>query len=571
LRPPTQSLVAGISVDGDFAQVAVAVRDVADGRPTLVLDRATTIDDLPRLLEEVNDLLCLQHRNPDVRWVALLPGDDVHHDVVQVPPQLRAFQEARLDASLATTRWGNVDAIEASGYRLGHAFDGDRCLIGVAAGSRLDDVARILPRPSLAASAATGLVALLRIVEPELFDPSAAPFAALLLESTSVAACIIERGQVRLLLQMGLLEYFRDLETPRASSPSAHLDGPLEFELGGSYTVPKVAETTARIGTPFERAAADIESEVYQAASIRVIQDALNLYTEQYGTLCDTPQHLLLTGDAVTRHALRAYLARQLGTQFEVDEVDAAFAVRIDEPGDARRIAASQNSLGGALCALAAGLHPGALTFDLDSERANSPRNDGARTVRAPRISRPTATGIAVCLAMLVVSAVTSLAWTGHVASTIDASLRAERERQLHLKLITDERQQMEARVAHTREVLAELERLRSRQALPPELLIAIREHLPPDTTLDELSLTNGLVRIVGSTDNRQRGAEFALSLEQLHDTFADVTPQVDTVPGSDPRAVLSDAAALDTYTFTISARYVRDPVGPSTVSRVAL
>src|SRR6185369_17936255 len=67
-----------------------------------------------------------------IEWVEVLAGSEIAHDVVEVPLQVRAFRDARLEACLALTPWGNTEALEATGRRLAHAFDGDRCMVAAA-------------------------------------------------------------------------------------------------------------------------------------------------------------------------------------------------------------------------------------------------------------------------------------------------------------------------------------------------------------------------------------------------------------------------------------------------------
>lgn len=538
--------------------VVCAAGDGADAR-TVRFDRETVVGDLATAMAEGEALVAYDDPGAGIDWVVALGGGEVLHEVIVVPPQVRAFHDVRLEACLAGTSWGNVDAIEAAGYRLGHTFERDRCIVGVAPIATLAALVTGVDRPARVTSSASAMLELLRAVEPGLFAPGSTSVLALDCEATSVAACIVESGEVRVLHQTGLLPYLRELVATSAKAPSGPSEAPVEFEFGGySASVGADAHRVVREADP----GAEVESGAYQAALMRIVQELLTLYREQYGSGAPFPQTIYLTGDSATRHAVRAFLVRYLGAQFAVEELDAALVVRIDDPDVARRFAALQNLYGGALGALATALRTERLEFDLGAVR------DATSAAASRANERPTGFGgisrefvVALLVALLVGGGASGLrAWLlSRARSTLEAQTETETNRQAQLRALTEERRQAEARLAHTRGLLAALDGLRARQAVPPSLLATIAASVPKDATLDEISLVGDVVKIAGSARDKEQGALFALALERLHDTFADVTPQTDTRLVS----VYDDAASEDveqtSYTFAITARYLKE------------
>ncbi len=550
----------GVAIDGDRVTLVVcATGDGADAR-TVRFDRETVVGDLAAAMAEAEALVAFDDRGAGIDWIVALGGGEVLHEVILIPPQVRAFHDVRLEACLAGTSWGNVDAVEAAGYRLGHTFERDRCVVGVAPLAALAALSTGVDRPACVTSSAVALLELLRAIEPGLFSPGSAAVLALDCGATSVAACIVESGEVRVLHQTGLLPYLRELVATSVKAPSAPAEAPVEFEFGG-YSAPVDAD--ARRVVREEDPGAEVESGAYQAALMRVVQELLTLYREQYGTGAPFPQTIYLTGDSATRHAVRAFMVRYLGGQFAVEELDAALVVRIDDPDVARRFAALQNLYGGALGALATGLRAERLEFDLGDirrEAASASLSQGSGRRAGPSaVSREFV--VALLVALVVAGGASGLrGWLlARDRSTIEAQTETETNRQAQLRALTEERKQAEARIAHTRELLAVLDGLRARQAVPPSLLATIAASVPSEAELDEVSLVGDTVKIAGFAKDKEQGALLALALERLHDTFADVTPQTDTKLVK----VYDEAAEAEvdqtSYTFTITARYLKE------------
>lgn len=550
--------LGGICVDGDSARIVVSAAP-EDAEPfRLYADRETPAASLVATAGEIARELSRDDGAARVEWCVALAGDGVLHDVVEVPPQVRAFPDARLDACLAGTNWGNVDAVEASGCRLGHRFDGTRCVVGVAHASALDRAAELPLEATRVTSAAAALADLARAVNPEAFSEGSPPAIALLCAATHAAAAVVSGGRVRLLYQTGLLEHFRDVES--AAAPVAADDEPLEFELAGAYSMPARARERV-LREPF--VAAGVDSGVYQATAMRVLQETLDLYREQEGAGSLLPEAIYLTGEAVTHHALRAFLTRFLGPQFAVDELDAALVVRIDDPSRARDFAAAQNLYGGALAALAAAASGEALTFSLDEPppvpAARRGRRRAAPRPRAIAISRRLTAGLLAALAVAASAVGARLAWTAHARSELERHLRVERDRGERLRAVAEERRAAEAKLEHTRALLGALTSMRARQSLPPDLLSIVEASLPAGTQLDELALAGGSVRISGSAEDREHPTRFALALSDRRDSFADVTPRTETRSVAVYDEEAGGTVLRPVYTFAITARYVRN------------
>jgi hypothetical protein len=550
--------LGGIWIDDDQALVLVCAGPGASNAGLLRFDRETTTSDLAGTLGEAAAFVAALDRVAGIDWTIAIGGGDVLHDVITVPPQVRAFRDVRLEACLAGTSWGSVEAIDAAGYRLGHAFDGDQCLVGVVPVGTLGAIADLGAAGLDATSSAVALLELVRAVEPRLFEPGASAAMALLCGAASVAACVVENGEVRLLHQSGLAAYAREFAVaPQSPAP----DEPLEFELGGEYSVPSSTATARRAGA--ESDAAAIETGAYQAAITRVIQDVLGLYREQYGTAVDFPRRLLLTGEAVQRHALHAFAVRYLGTQFDVDELDAALLVRIDDPETARRFAALQSTFGGPLAAVAAGMRPDALAFSLEACDPE-PVDRGTRRRRAaPWWTPRRALTAAVAAALLVVGLGTRLAIVTSDQWALDKALAEEQARQMQLSAVTAERKEIEVRLGHTRELLEALSSMRGRQALPPELLATVADCLPTEARLDEIELSGSTLRLVGDADDREVGMRLALALEQRRDSFADVVPQTETKVVETVDAETGEPTKGLVYAFAITTQYARNAAAP--------
>jgi hypothetical protein len=566
-KTPAPAFVGGIGIDGDQTSVVVCAAPGGPEGAMLRFDREATLAELPHVVREAEELIAYEARGARISWTEALGGGDALHEVIVVPPQVRPFHDVRLEACLAGTRWGNVEAIEASGYRLGHMFDRDRCVVGVATAEALARSGWAAPEARRVTSAAVGLLELLRAVEPRSFEPGGRPVMGLLCESTALAACVVENGEVRLLHQTSLLGYFRELDSTARSSAVEEPDESCEpeYEFGAAYTIPTGAGIRG-VARESDLAAADVESGAYQASLMRVIQELLALYREQYGATAPFPQTVLVTGDATTRHAVRAYLARYLGAQFEVDELDAALVVRIDDPELARRFASMQSVYGGALAALAAGMRDGVLTFDLGPapEAAHTRRPAGRTRSASVALSPSALAAFAVTVLVALVGGGIRLGLIARERSRLEAQLHVETDRQAQLRALTEERKQSEARLAHTRELLAALDGLRGRQMLPPGLLASVQASLPEATSLDEISFANGVVRIAGSSREKETATELALALERRRETFADVVPQTDTKVVK-TRDEATDEERLEiAYTFTITARYVEGAAAPA-------
>jgi hypothetical protein len=554
-----QRHVGGIWIDDDQAIVLVCAGRGTASEGLLRFDRETTTSDLAATLVEAEAFVAAIDRAAGVDWTLAIGGGDVIHDVITVPPQVRAFRDVRLEACLAGTSWGSADAIEAAGYRLGHAFDGDRCLIGVVPRGTLGGLAELRATRLEATSSAVALLELIRAVDAPLFEPGAPAAMALLCGAASVAACVVENGEVRLLHQLDLAAYAREFAAAPQSPAS---DGPLEYELGGQYSVPSAGSSARRLGA--EGDAAAIETGAYQAAVTRIIQDVLGLYREQYGTAVDCPRRLLLTGEGVPRHALHAFAVRYLGTQFDVDELDAALLVRIDDPETARRFAALQSTFGGALAAVAAGNRPDALAFPVEPGEPEPVQRGRGRRRSAPWWTPRRMATAAVAATLLVLGLGARLAFVTSDQWALEASLAEEQARQIQLSAVTAERKEIEARLGHTRELLEALSSMRGRQALPPELLATVAACLPAEARLDEIELSGSTLRLVGDADDREVGMRLALALEQRRDAFADVVPQTETKIVEIADAETGEPTKGLVYTFAITTKYARNTATPS-------
>lgn len=138
-------LVGGFYLDGESADVIVAAGPKEADAGELWQERRTTLDELPRDLQSLADQAALETKGAIIEWVVALGGDLATHKVVEVPPSVRSFPERRLEACLRETEFGRIEAIEETGYKLGHAFDGNRCMVAIARIDDLQELVRTLP------------------------------------------------------------------------------------------------------------------------------------------------------------------------------------------------------------------------------------------------------------------------------------------------------------------------------------------------------------------------------------------------------------------------------------------
>lgn len=571
-RSAPGAYAGGIAIEGDAALVVVCGGPSTRDDGILRFDRETSIGDLARTLDEAESLMPLRTRGARIDWTFALGGEGILHEVVTVPPQVRAFREVRLEASLAATSWGNTDALAAAGYRLASTFLGNQCLLAVAPEWAFDESRETCGRTVGLTSTAAALVELVRAVRSDAFEDRMRPSLVMLCGTTTVACCAIEGGEVRLLHQVDLASYVRELSSPAAApAASVSADAPLEFEFGAAYTQPRDVPGARPASSPVERLADDIETDAYQSAITRVVQDILTLYREQYGASVDLPTRLLLTGSGVARHAVLAFAVRYLGSQFDVEELDAALLVRIDEPETARRFAGLQNLFSSALAAIAVCRNAEALVFRATDEAPAAARVRGRSAVDTGQ-QRTRRFQWAVGLA---VAGILALGGIGLRAFLVDrerrqlsAALSTERARQAQLNAITAERKQVEARLAHARALLASLESLRGAQAVPPAVLESLQSCIPADVELDELGFSGSRVRLAGSASAKEKAVQLALALEQRPDIFSDVVPEMDARVASARDAETGERTDEVRHTFVITARYGSAPSSASRSGR---
>lgn len=559
-RKLKRRLTGGVYVDGDTADIIVAAGPQESDAGQLWCDRRVAVSELAR---EVAGLTgrAAEEQWASVSWTVTLGGDLAMHDVVEIPAAARALEAAdRLDVCLRETQFGRVSSIEEAGYRIGHAFDGSRCVMAIASQDALADVERTFAAGGLSVSTeAAALLQLFRRAAPESAAPDAPASMALLCSHSSFAAVICDRGEPRLLYQVGLLDPLRDVlvRQPAPAAQAAIPEGELEFETD-TYTIPN-RDTSPRAP---DVVPSRVESSVYQAAIMTVFKAAIDMYRDAYRGESLYPRKLYLTGAAVPDHTLLAFFTRHFGQHIEVQDLLAARAVRIAATSEETRsygrdFAARQSFLGGALSAVAAASSDTALSFPLGPV-ADSPAAPVAdRRALAPK--RP-----ALSVSFLIASATAALLAVGAVGgrllyhSSVQADLaerlEAERARNTVLEGVRVEKAALEARMAHTRAILDGVRSMRARQVLPPQLLSIIEQSLPNGTRLDEVELSAGRVRISGSSDFRDNIPKFALALENRREDFAEVVPTTNQSVTKD-----ADGADILVYTFSITARYVRN------------
>lgn len=550
-------LFGAIHHDGDVLRVIVAADGPEKDHLSVVSCREGMRSDLPMLVGEATQYAEDRKVPTDLAWATCLTGDDVLHDVRSVPPQVRSFDEnVRLDAVLAGSRWGNVAAVTASGYTVGHAFRGDQCLLAVARTETLHDAALQAGADMVVSTDAFGLLALVDRVRPDLLEPSAGAMLAMMCYSTSVAVCAVSDGRVRVLHQASLLDRMRTVKpatVPAAAGARAAEE--MEFEFAGSYSIPSSLSTVQPLA---EIRAAEIESSVYQSALLHLVDEVLALASESQPF---SPDFLLVTGEAVHRHAVAAYLRNCFGSSVITDELDAALALRIDDPALAREVAADQAQYAGAIGALSAAAARVPLTFP----RAGA--NGGIDDLPAGAIRTGSRGAFRVSPAMLVFLAVLLFTGGGLGAtrwmlvarrhSATATQLESETQRRRELSAIAEEWKVAESRLAHTRALLETINGHRLRQLTPPRLLAAVRSLLPADARLSEISFSGGVVKLSGYCEYRDVGPSIALAMEQNRESFTEVTPQTNTATMKLPNPDTGEEADTSVHTFTIAARYV--------------
>ncbi|MGB5038313.1 MAG: hypothetical protein WBQ66_17020 [Blastocatellia bacterium] len=558
---PRASLVGSIHVDGDAVRVLVAMSNPDHDTLIVVSCREGSRSELPVLVDEAVEFTRTVQGSAQIEWITSLTGDEVLHDVLGVPPQVRSFEESvRLDAVLAGSRWGNVAAVSASGYTVGHAFRGDQCLLAVARTDSIRglDAGAASPRTT---TDAFGLLALIETVRPDRLEPSAGATLAMMCFSTSVAACAISDGRVRLLHQASLLDRMRTI-TPAAatSTPVDEATAPaeLEFEFAGSYSMPA---GTKRAQPAADLRAADVESSAYQSTLLHLVDEVLGLASESEPF---SPDVLLVTGEAVHRHAVTAYLRACFGSSVETDELDSALAVRIDEPSLARELAAQQAQYAGALATLAASTAERPLILQDAAAGYEGFVAAGGESGKRFQMSAGAVPGIvAFVVALLVIGGGIGAARWLLVARRHDATaarLESELQRQRELNAIAAEWKTAEVRLAHTRSLLETIHGHRVRQQTPPRLLSEIRSLLPADVRLTEVSFGSGVVKLAGYCEARDIGPTLALAMEKKRESFADVTPQTNTATMKLPGPDTDEEVETSVHTFTITANYTGGP-----------
>ncbi|MBK6314182.1 MAG: hypothetical protein IPF53_07655 [Blastocatellia bacterium] len=513
------------------------------------------------LVDEAVEFTRTVQGSAQIEWITSLTGDEVLHDVLGVPPQVRSFEESvRLDAVLAGSRWGNVAAVSASGYTVGHAFRGDQCLLAVARTDSIRglDAGAASPRTT---TDAFGLLALIETVRPDRLEPSAGATLAMMCFSTSVAACAISDGRVRLLHQASLLDRMRTIAPAAATSTpvdEATAPAELEFEFAGSYSMPA---GTKRAQPAADLRAADVESSAYQSTLLHLVDEVLGLASESEPF---SPDVLLVTGEAVHRHAVTAYLRACFGSSVETDELDSALAVRIDEPSLARELAAQQAQYAGALATLAASTAERPLILQDAAAGYEGFVAAGGESGKRFQMSAGAVPGIvAFVVALLVIGGGIGAARWLLVARRHDATaarLESELQRQRELNAIAAEWKTAEVRLAHTRSLLETIHGHRVRQQTPPRLLSEIRSLLPADVRLTEVSFGSGVVKLAGYCEARDIGPTLALAMEKKRESFADVTPQTNTATMKLPGPDTDEEVETSVHTFTITANYTGGP-----------
>ncbi len=565
-------LVGGFYLVGETADIIVAAGPGEADAGQLWRDRRTTVDDLPRELAALSEQAALENRGAAVEWTVALGGDLAMHDVVEIPPAARALAPSeRLDICLRETQFGRAESIEESGYRLGHTFDGTRCVTAIASQSALSDLVRTLPVERLRVTTEAGLLLeLFRKSAPEMFEPGAPAGMAMLCSHTSFAAVIVDRGEPRLLYQAGLLDQFRDVlvrQPAAAASQSQITDGELEFAMGGGYSIPNMESKFRR--EP-EIVPSRVESGVYQTAVMTVFKHAIDMYREAYRGESLYPQRLYLTGAAVADHTLLAFFMRHFREHMEVSDLLAARAVRNPASSDEMRaygkeFAARQSAIGGALGIVAAASSDSMLEFDLRVSDPAAPQTRAERrdslaasSRRSAAISANVVIALAVALGLGVAGVGGRWLYLGSVQRDLAERLSAEQARNAVLEGVKTEKLALEAKMSHTRAILDGVRGMRARQVLPPQLLSIVEQSLPNGTRLDEVELTAGNVRISGNSDFRDNIPKFALGLETRRDDFAEVVPTTNQtiVKEVDENGVAGDKLV---YTFSITARYVRN------------
>lgn len=547
-------LYGAIHQDGDVARIIVAADGPEKDHLSVVSCREGTRSDLPRLVEEAAEFAATRRNSSALDLATCLTGDDVLHDVRHVPAQVRSFDEnVRLDAVLAGSRWGNVAAVTASGYTVGHAFRGDQCLLAVTRTETLLDVAPLAGVEAVVSTDAFGLLALVDRVRPDLLEPSAGATLAMMCHATSVAVCAISDGCVRVLHQASLLDRMRTVRPATVSTAAgARVAEEMEFEFAGSYSIPSGMSNVQPLA---EIRAAEIESSVYQSALLHLVDEVLALASESQPF---SPDYLLVTGEAVHRHAVAAYLRNCFGSSVITDELDAALALRIDEPALAREVAAEQAQYAGAIGALAAATARVPLIFPRAAANAGIDSLAGpSRSGAAVRVSP----ALLVFLALLLLTGggmgATRWMLVSRRHSAIATQLESETQRRRELSAIAEEWKVAESRLAHTRALLETIKGHRLRQLNPPRLLAAVRSLLPADARLSEISFSGGVIKLSGYCEYRDVGPTIALAMEQNRESFTEVTPQTNTATMKLPNPDTGEEADTSVHTFTIAARYV--------------
>lgn len=552
------SLVGAVHVDGDATRIVLAEPGDRSGRIRLVHVAEAPKSELGALVEEATRIARSMSRGGSIEWVTTLAGDLALHDVLSVPPQFRSFDDAvRLDAVLSGSNWGNSDAVAAAGYLVGHEFRGDQCLLAIA---RTDDVSAHSEGGAPGAIVTTDASALLSLVDrvrPDCLSPAAGSTLVLSCGTSSVTSCAVEDGRIRLLHQVSLLDRLRDTVS-RPDRVAAASPDELEYEFAGSYSVPPDVRRNAPLA---EIRAAEVESAAYQTALLRIVDEVLGLATEADPGASFSPDTILITGAAAYAHAISAYLRMCFGSSVTVDELDAALAVRIDDPDLARDVAAQQSQFAGALAAVAVAVRRPRIVLQPAADAVALASTSSRASRRASWPGRSVSPGLVIVLAAIVIlgAGVSGGRWAlvTRRHTELAAQIASESAKRAELESVAAEWRAAEARLAHTRALLATLKDRRAQQMTPPRLLAAIRAVLPTETRLTEIAFSAGVLRISGYCETRDVGPSIALAMEQDKVAFADVTPQTGTAVLRLPDADSGVEVDTTVRTFSITARYM--------------
>jgi Tfp pilus assembly protein PilN len=562
-RPRERVYCGAVALDGPDATLAVAVAPGGPDAGRLVALEAVGAELLPDKLAGVEDRLWREER-ARVRWLAAVHGGAAYHEAVRVPREVMGASPAHKEiACLAGTNWSDPAEVASLGLEVGVQFTGAVCHVAAAPSAAVDAaLARLGLRPGNVTTEAIAFVELLRAVQPGLFAPDAPSSLSVLCSHAAVTLVIVERGEATLLRQVGLADAAAGERGAADRADGQSAPAPEGFP----YQMPADPAASWRAGA-LPRDYAAVDTPAWQAALFSAVRQTLELHHEQGGFPGDV-ERVYVTGAALDSREVTSFLSGALGPDADVTELECSRAVTSADVILAERVAAEEPRLAPVLALLAAGRRTDLLALRVGGAAGSSARPAVVSPGRAPTVPRGLlAVGTA---AVLVATCAVGgrLWWVSRARDEVASRLRAESARAEELRAVTAERDANEARMRHTRGLLAGIDAIRDRQRAPVDLLRRVVALLPAGARLTEVTLDGQAVMISGQSESPDDASRFAIAM-QAAGCFADITPQTEAthyVRSTAEETGTGEADVRPLVKFTVHARFT--PAAPTEAER---